>query len=96
MRQPSYCPTGCFNRQQTIGQMGLVIEALILQALAFQGKKETEQALAALEKALALAQPEGYVRMFLDEGEADDEIALPGPVTSGRERLCGRAAVHDW
>ena len=50
--------------------MGLVIEILILQALAFQGKKETEQALVALEKALALAQPEGYVRSFLDEGEA--------------------------
>ena len=50
--------------------MGLVIEILILQALAFQGKKDTERALAALERALSLAQPEGYVRMFLDEGEA--------------------------
>ncbi len=47
-----------------------MINTLILQALAFQGKKETEQALAALERALTLAQPEGYVRMFLDEGEA--------------------------
>ena len=51
-------------------RMGLVIEILILQALAFQGKKEPEQALAALERALALAQPEDYVRSFLDEGEA--------------------------
>jgi LuxR family maltose regulon positive regulatory protein len=50
--------------------MGAVIETLILQALAFQGKKETEKALAALERALAFAQPEGYVRAFLDEGEA--------------------------
>jgi LuxR family transcriptional regulator, maltose regulon positive regulatory protein len=55
---------------ETTGQTGLVIEALILQALAHQGKKDTEQALAALERALALAQPEGYVRSFLDEGEA--------------------------
>jgi LuxR family maltose regulon positive regulatory protein len=55
---------------ETTGQMRMVIEVLILQALALQGKKETEQALAALERALALAQPEGYVRMFLDEGEA--------------------------
>ena len=58
------------QQAQTIGQVGLAIEALILQALALQGKKETEQALAALEKALALARPEGYVRLFLDEGEA--------------------------
>jgi LuxR family maltose regulon positive regulatory protein len=50
-------------------RMGQVIEILVLQALAFQGKKELPQALAALEKALSLAQPEGYVRTFLDEGE---------------------------
>ncbi len=54
----------------TTGQMGLIIEVLILQALAYQGMKETEQALAALERAFALAQPEGYARIFLDEGEA--------------------------
>jgi len=58
------------QQAERIGQMGLAIEALIQQALALQGKKETDQALAALERALALAQPEGYVRMFLDEGEA--------------------------
>jgi LuxR family maltose regulon positive regulatory protein len=58
------------QQAETTGQMRLVIEILILKALAFQGKKETEQALAALERALSLAQPEEYVRMFLDEGEA--------------------------
>jgi LuxR family transcriptional regulator, maltose regulon positive regulatory protein len=58
------------QQAETTGQMRLVIEVLILQALALQGKKETERALAALERALALAQPEGYVRSFLDEGEA--------------------------
>jgi LuxR family maltose regulon positive regulatory protein len=57
-------------RAEAAGRMGSVIEILILQALAFQGMKETGQALAALERALALAQPEGYVRTFLDEGEA--------------------------
>jgi LuxR family maltose regulon positive regulatory protein len=50
--------------------MGLVIGVMVLQALALQGKKETEPALAVLERALTLAQPEGYVRVFLDEGEA--------------------------
>jgi LuxR family transcriptional regulator, maltose regulon positive regulatory protein len=50
--------------------VGLKIEALLLRALALQGKKENEQALAVLEEALTLAQPEGYVRSFLDKGEA--------------------------
>jgi LuxR family maltose regulon positive regulatory protein len=58
------------KQAEPAGRMGAVIETLVLQALAFQGKKETEQALAALERALALAQSEGYVRVFLDEGEA--------------------------
>jgi LuxR family maltose regulon positive regulatory protein len=50
-------------------RMGQVVEILVLEALAYQGKKELAQALTVLEKALSLAQPEGYVRTFLDEGE---------------------------
>ena len=46
-----------------------VVEILSLQALIFQGKKDMDQALAVLGKAFSLAQPEGYARIFLDEGE---------------------------
>jgi LuxR family maltose regulon positive regulatory protein len=58
------------KQAESAGRMGLVIEILILQALSFQKAKDTDRAVASLEKALALAQPEGYVRTFLDEGEA--------------------------
>jgi len=50
-------------------RLGQVIEILVLQALAFQAKKDMVHALATLERAVSLAQPEGYVRVFLDEGE---------------------------
>jgi LuxR family transcriptional regulator, maltose regulon positive regulatory protein len=50
-------------------RVGRAIEILVLQALAHQGKKDMDQALAVLGKAFALARPEGYVRTFLDEGE---------------------------
>ena len=50
-------------------RVGRVIEVLILQSLTLYRKKDMDQALAALERALALAQPEGYCRVFLDEGE---------------------------
>jgi LuxR family maltose regulon positive regulatory protein len=50
-------------------RVGRVIELLVLQALIFQKKKDMDQALEVLGKALSLAQPEGYVRIFLDEGE---------------------------
>jgi LuxR family maltose regulon positive regulatory protein len=49
-------------------RLGRLIEVLILQALIFQGKADLVQALAALGRALSLAQSEGYVRIFLDEG----------------------------
>jgi LuxR family maltose regulon positive regulatory protein len=47
---------------------GRVIEILMLRALAQQALGDIPAALAALERALALAEPEGYVRVFADEG----------------------------
>jgi LuxR family maltose regulon positive regulatory protein len=56
-------------KQEATKRVGRDIEILALRALAFQGMKEIQPALAALEKAFSLARPEGYVRLFLDEGE---------------------------
>jgi LuxR family maltose regulon positive regulatory protein len=50
------------------GWTGRAIELLLLQALARQGAGDRAGATAALGRALALAAPEGYVRLFLDEG----------------------------
>jgi LuxR family transcriptional regulator, maltose regulon positive regulatory protein len=49
---------------------GSVIEILIAQTLAHLAQGDTPAALATLERALSLAEPEGYVRTFLNEGEA--------------------------
>jgi LuxR family maltose regulon positive regulatory protein len=46
-----------------------VIEILVLQALVLQAKKDLPQAIQVLERAVTLARPEGFVRVFLDEGE---------------------------
>jgi LuxR family maltose regulon positive regulatory protein len=53
---------------EAAGRRGRVMVFLALQALAWQAKGDVPRALAALERALSLAQPEGYVRTFLDEG----------------------------
>jgi LuxR family maltose regulon positive regulatory protein len=58
-----------FHQAEAGNRIGWVIQILILQALAYHGKNDKEQALAVLDKAIMLAQPEGYVRVFLDEGE---------------------------
>jgi LuxR family maltose regulon positive regulatory protein len=47
---------------------GSIIEILGLQALASQARGDSPAALASLQRALALAEPEGYVRIFVDEG----------------------------
>ncbi len=47
---------------------GSVIEILVLQALAHQVQGDIPAALVPLQRALTLAEPEGYVRMFVDEG----------------------------
>ena len=52
------------------GRTGSAIEILMLQALAHQAQGDIPSALAPLERALALAEPEGFVRIFADEGEA--------------------------
>ena len=50
------------------GRTGHVIEILVLQALALQVPGHIPAALTCLERALTLAEPEGYVRVFVDEG----------------------------
>ena len=50
------------------GRTGSVIEILVLQALAHEAQGDSPSALAPLERALTLAEPEGYVRVFVDEG----------------------------
>lgn len=51
------------------GRLGTAIELLILRSLARVRHGDTHAAEADLERALALAEPEGYVRVFVDEGE---------------------------
>jgi LuxR family maltose regulon positive regulatory protein len=49
---------------------GSRLEILIVQALARHAAGDRAGAFAALDDAIAIAEPEGYVRVFLDEGPA--------------------------
>jgi LuxR family maltose regulon positive regulatory protein len=61
------------ERLQTVLQMKsyrhLQISVSVLQAIGWWGRDEPVQAIQCLEAALALAEPEGYVRVFLDHGQ---------------------------
>jgi LuxR family maltose regulon positive regulatory protein len=51
-------------------RMGSIIEILLTQVLVFQAQDNPSQALATLKRALTLTEPEGYIRVYVDEGEA--------------------------
>lgn len=59
---------------RSAGRMGKVFEILLLEAMAMQEIGDSEHAIQALTQCLTLAEPEGYMRIFLDEGEPMSEL----------------------
>ncbi len=55
-------------------RIGTVIEILALQALAHHAQGALPDALVPLQRALALAEPEGYARLFIDEGPGLEQL----------------------
>lgn len=51
------------------GRLGNAIQILVIKALAHRARGDPDQALTDLEKALELGEPEGYFRVFVDEGK---------------------------
>jgi LuxR family transcriptional regulator, maltose regulon positive regulatory protein len=82
------------------GRMRSVIEIRILQAFNYHAQGDISAALAPLQQALALAEPEGYVRIFVDEGPLIEqllrEVLLSGiyPGYTGK-LLAAFAADHE-
>jgi LuxR family maltose regulon positive regulatory protein len=73
-------PRGCLSRASALleqlqrraeaqGHGRRTVQTLILRALVHQALGGADAAAQTLDRALSLARPEGYVRVFLDEGE---------------------------
>ncbi len=58
----------CEASARSYGAMGWVIQSLALQSLCYLAMNDLERALEVLHAALRLAEPEGYVRTFVDCG----------------------------
>jgi LuxR family maltose regulon positive regulatory protein len=69
-----------------------VIEVLVLQALAHAHDRtgDPAPALASLDRAVELAEPEGYVRVFVDEGPPMARLLKQLARTSGGQAYVGR------
>ncbi len=68
------------------GRNGSVIEILMLQALAHQAQSDLPHALDSLERALALAESEGYVRVFVDEDLPMADLLIRMKAEGGRRK----------
>ncbi len=85
---------------ETAGWTGSMIEIMALLALALQAQGETAQAVMTLERALALAEPEGYVRIFVDEGApmrlliADCRLQIERRARSARDETSARLLAY--
>ncbi|MGE5224516.1 MAG: tetratricopeptide repeat protein [Omnitrophica WOR_2 bacterium] len=54
---------------QAVGRLGNAAQIWVVKAIVLRILGELENSFAALSKALTFAEPEGYLRVFLDEGE---------------------------
>jgi LuxR family transcriptional regulator, maltose regulon positive regulatory protein len=61
---------------QAGGRWWAVIELLVLRALVLRARNDEPGALATLSRALILAEPEGYIRTFANEGEPMADLLL--------------------
>ena len=79
---------------ENYGRTGSVIKISILQALAQQARGDIEQALFSLKQALLLAEPEGYIRIFLDEGQPIAQLLYEATARGIAPEYSGRLLVQ--
>ena len=68
------------------GRGGSLIEILILQSITFAAQKRSKEAFLALVQALGLAESEGFMRIFLDEGEPMREAIRNWRLETARQK----------
>ncbi len=78
-------PLGAAAKAQA--RMGSVIEIQVLQTLGFQAAGKADQAMKVLAETLLQAEPEGYIRTFVDEG---------GPMAALLHRALSRGVTPDY
>ncbi len=74
---------------------GSLIEVQVLQALALAAAGDEPGALAALTEALTLAAPEGYLRVFIDEGAPMATFSANSPPPQPRRRPWPPPTCHE-
>jgi LuxR family transcriptional regulator, maltose regulon positive regulatory protein len=69
------------------GRIGSVIQILVLQALAYQAQGNRSLGLVPLQRAVSLAEPEGYIHIFVAEGKPMAELLTRISAKEGTPRV---------
>jgi LuxR family maltose regulon positive regulatory protein len=75
---------------EAIGWGVFTIRALVLESVALYRQGRSRQALDALGRALALAEPEGYVRAFIDKGPDMAQLLYQAAAQGLSPRFAGK------
>src|SRR5215211_2710979 len=86
--------SGVRDVAEAADRKGNTIEILTLQALALRAKEEKTRALNIMGQALALGEPEGYVRTYVDEGPAMVELLSEVLEAQQKSRLAFDVPTH--
>lgn len=78
------------------GRSGRLIEIMVLKALVLQALNRKPQAMAALQRALTLAAPEGFASVFLDEGPAMQRLLDDYRIWRSRQTQSDYRQVDDF
>ena len=84
---------------RTAGHTAMLISVLVIQGMVFKPNRDGTRALESLEQALALGEPEGYIRTFVNEGEVMrgllNQLQQKGKASNYVNRLLGVFAEQD-
>ncbi len=88
------------NRAEEGGANHFLIQALVLESLLYQTEGKIDAATQVLERAFSLAEPEGYVRCFIDLGKPVGELlkqaAMRGIHASYVKKLLEALEAVPW
>lgn len=75
-------------------RVGVILEVRLLQARLYQAQGESDAALAALIQAVTLAEPEKFIRPFLDAGEWIEALLLRVPHSHSARAFAQTILTH--
>jgi LuxR family maltose regulon positive regulatory protein len=90
LRKYEFLLTRLLDISDQAGAVARKIELMTMQAVLYFEKGDLEDALVILEQAFSMAEPEGFVRVFLNQGESMAQLLYQAAIQGIRPEFCNR------